>query len=87
VMLPNCKAMEWELAHMAPERYGNQGKAKDADNDSAPEVEHALPSELEDMFVAVARRMMAMGIEFKPPIETTASRVEESAPADDEEPK
>jgi hypothetical protein len=81
VMLPNRQALETRLRWKAPDRFpGRSAKTEPAKESQPDEVEHALPSELEDMFVSVARRMIAMGVDFKPSIETTAKRDEEANP-------
>jgi hypothetical protein len=81
VMLPNRQALETRLRWMAPDRFpGKSAKTEPARESQPEEIEHAQPSELEDMFVSVARRMIAMGVDFKPSIETTAKRDEEANP-------
>jgi hypothetical protein len=81
VMLPNRQALETRLRWKAPDRFpGNCAKAEPAKESQMQEVEHASPSDLDDMFISVARRMAALGIEFKPSIETTATRDVEPNP-------
>jgi hypothetical protein len=79
VILPNRQALETRLRWMAPDRFpARSAKTQPANEPQNEEIEHALPSELEDMFISVARRMIAMGAKFEPAIETTAKKAEEA---------
>jgi hypothetical protein len=81
VMLPNRQALETRLRWKAPDRFpGSSAKTELAKESQSEEIEHARPSELQDMFISLARRMAANGLEFKPSIETTAKKEEEANP-------
>jgi hypothetical protein len=77
LVMPNLKAMRWELTLHDPETYGPQGKV------TVPEPpvrsQSARPLDLQEMFASVTRRLKALGIDFepaKPAIETTATPVD-----------
>jgi hypothetical protein len=81
VMLPNRQALETRLRWKAPDRFpGSSAKTEPAKESQPEEIEHAQPIEIEDMFISLARRMVALGIELVPSIETTAKKDEEANP-------
>ena len=75
VLLPNRQALETRLRWKAADRYPGSAGRIPPPQEELPPPEHARPRDLEDMFMSVARRMAAMGDEFKPAIETTAKLV------------
>jgi hypothetical protein len=76
VMLPDRRALETRLRWKAPDRYpGNSAQMKPAEEGPPPDLGCARPLDLLDLFRSVERRMAALGIDFKPAIETTAKPV------------
>jgi hypothetical protein len=84
VMLPNRQALETRLRWKAPDRYpgnGDKRPAPPAEPQALPDAsDYAKPAQLEDMLADVFSRLQARGIEFKPSIETTAKKEQETTP-------
>jgi hypothetical protein len=76
VMLPDRRALETRLRWKAPDRFPGSSSQKQQPNELPPAPsEAARPLDLLDLFRSVERRMTAMGINFKPAIDTTAKPV------------
>jgi hypothetical protein len=79
VLLPDARAMWREMTALDPETYDLQKKRNAPIHQPLDTPEHLQPSEMEDMFIAVARRMHADGVSFEPErraIDTTATPVD-----------
>src|ERR1700730_8277708 len=76
VMLPNRQALETRLRWKAPDRFPGSSSQKQIEEERPPAPsESARPLDLQEMFLGVTRRLAALGIEFKPAVETTAKPV------------
>jgi hypothetical protein len=78
-LLPDARAMWREMTALDPETYDLKKKRNAPVHQPLDPPEHLQPSEMEDMFISVARRMQAMGLDFEPAkraIETTATPVD-----------
>jgi hypothetical protein len=81
VLPPDASAMWREMTLLDPETYDLQKKRNAPIPQPLDEPEHMQPSEMEDMFIAVARRMQAhaLGVSYEPEkraIDTTATPVD-----------
>jgi hypothetical protein len=74
-MLPDRRALESRLRWKAPDRYPGSSAQKPAEEAPPAVTDCARPLDLQEMFLSVARRMAALGIDFKPAVETTAKPV------------
>jgi hypothetical protein len=76
VMRPNRQALETRLRWKAPDRFpGNSVLMKSAEEAPPEPSASARPLDLQEMFLGVTRRLAALGIEYKPGVETTAKPV------------
>jgi hypothetical protein len=76
VMLPDRRALETRLRWKAPDRFPGISSQKTIEQELPPAPsEAARPLDLREMFLSVTRRLSALGIEFKPAVETTAKPV------------
>lgn len=81
VLPPDASAMWREMTLLDPETYDLQKKRNAPIPQPLDEPEHMQPSEMEDMFRSVARRMQAhaLGVPYEPEkraIDTTATPVD-----------
>jgi hypothetical protein len=79
VLPPDARATWREMTLLDPETYDLQKKRNAPIHQPLAEPEHLQSSEMEDMFIAVARRMQALGVSFEPErraIDTTATPVD-----------
>jgi hypothetical protein len=76
VMLPDRRALADLLRWKAPDRYPGISSQKTIEHELPPAPsEAARPLDLREMFLSVTRRLSALGIDFKPAVETTAKPV------------
>src|ERR1700730_3335798 len=76
VMLPDRRALETRLRWKAPDRFPGNSVLMKSPEEAPPALsESARPLDLQEMFLGVTRRLAALGIEFKPAVETTAKPV------------
>jgi CRP-like cAMP-binding protein len=76
VMLPDRRALADLLRWKAPDRYPGTSSQKTIEHELPPAPsEAARPLDLREMFLSVTRRLSALGIDFKPAVETTAKPV------------
>jgi hypothetical protein len=75
-MLPDRRALADLLRWNAPDRYPGSSSQKLIEQELPPAPsEAARPLDLREMFLSVTRRLSALGIDFKPAVETTAKPV------------
>jgi hypothetical protein len=75
-MMPDRRALADLLRWNAPDRYPGSSSQKQIEEERPPAPsESARPLDLQEMFLGVTRRLAALGIDFKPAVETTAKPV------------